>query len=91
MTIKLASKQNGIYGLKVDSVVSPLTEETLQYILNDKFYDDKGIYKNDDKYIVMLQNGTKFSISDKDNFLSKLSKAHCDVSASDDISSFEVD
>ena len=90
MKITLASKQDGFYGLKVDSVVSPLTEETLQYILNDKFYDEKGIYNNKDKYIVMLQNGTKFSINDKDDFLSKLKKAYSDVSKSDDISTFEV-
>lgn len=90
MNITLASKQDGVYGLKVDSVVSPLTEETLQYILNDKFYDNKGIYNSGDKYIVMLQNGTKFSISDKSDFLSKMSKAYSDVSTSDDISSFEV-
>jgi len=70
MKITLTAKQDGIYGLKVDSVVSPMTEETLQYILNDKFYDEKGIYSNNDKCIVMLQNGTKFSINDKGEFLS---------------------
>jgi len=90
MNITLASKQGGIYGLKVDSVVSPLTEETLQYILNDKFYDEKGIYQSEDKYIVMLQNGVKFSLNDKSDFLSKLHNAYSDVSTSDDISSFEV-
>jgi len=90
MNITLAPKQDGIYGLKVDSVVSPLTEETLQYILNDKFYDEKGIYNSKDKYIVMLQNGTKFSINDKSDFIDKLNKAYSKVSKSSDISSFEV-
>jgi len=90
MQITLAPKQDGMYGLKVDSVVSPLTEETLQYILNDKFYDEKGIYDSGNKYIVMLQNGTKFSINDKSNFLKKLSQAYSDVSTSDNISCFEI-
>jgi len=90
MNIILAPKQDGIYGLKIDSVVSPLTEETLQYIINDKFYDNKGIYFNKDKYIVMLQNGTKFSINDKNNFLDKLNQAYIDVNKSDNIVSFEV-
>ena len=90
MTITLAPKQDGIYGLKVDSVVSPLTEETLQYILNDKFYDNKGIYFSKDKYIVMLQNGTKFSINDKNDFLGKLNIAYNNVNKTNDIASFEV-
>lgn len=90
MKITLAPKKDGYYGIKVDSVVSPVTEETLQYIINDKFYDQKGIYDSQGKHIVMLQNGIKFSVVDKSDFIGKLKQAHSDVAMSEDISNFEV-
>ena len=90
MKITLTQKIDGIYGLKIDNVISPLDERTLQYILNNRYNDNCGIYKHNDRYIITLQNGTKFSINDKDDFLKKLTKAYEEISNSNDISSFEV-
>jgi hypothetical protein len=90
MKFVLTPKQDGYYGLKIDSVVSPVDEATLQYILNDKFYDECGIKKHNDKYIVSLKNGTKFSVIEKDEFLSKLQDAYKEVSENSTNSNFEI-
>ncbi len=90
MKFVLTPKQDGFYGLKIDSVVSPVDEATLQYILNDKFYDECGIKKHHEKYIIALKNGTKFSVQDKEEFINKLGLAHKEVSTNNMNSNFEI-
>lgn len=90
MKFLLTPKTNGYYGLKVDSVALPVDEATLQYILNDRLYDGVGIKQHNEKTIITLQNGSRFGVPNKKEFLIKLKKAHEEVTTNNSNSSFEI-
>lgn len=90
MKFVLTPKYHEYYGLKADSMISPVYKATLWYNLNDKFYDEYEMKKYNEKYTVSLKNGTKFSVHNKEEFITKLEISHKEVSTNNMNSNFEI-